>query len=110
MQTIPSGVPNLVKPDLTKLDFPHLEQDIPKYFSAGVFHKDAMVWWESFLSNVASRYGNFPSVMPEWPLDTLKSTRAPERPKVAEPTIPDKIITLHKNQMESQPLVRMLFF
>ena len=90
------------------MDFPRLLQDIPKYFSAGVFNDDAKAWWQSFLSTVKSQYGTIPQEKPRWPLDILKSTTTSQFVPSMEPNVPEPIAALHKSQMESRPQVPLL--
>jgi hypothetical protein len=100
--SVPSDVPDVVEPNMSKVDFPRLSQDAPKYYKSGVFHDDAKNWWESFILNFEDTYGTTPSTNPPWPLDILK-TAGVVAASVAEPVVSDKISSIHKSQMENSP-------
>jgi hypothetical protein len=90
------------------MDFPRLDQDVPKYCNAGVFHDEAITWWRSFMSTFQNKYGALPSTMPQWPLLTL-SRETSQGQQASELVISEKIVTLHRNQMESQPQVPLFY-
>ena len=46
LQTIPEGVPELLKPDFSKLDISKLRADIPKYPKAGI-PREKMTFWQT---------------------------------------------------------------
>lgn len=101
---MPTTIPDLVEPCLSKVDLPRLVQDAPKYYNSGTFHEDATVWWKSFVSDFESTYGATPSDKPNWPLDVLKSRSVVVMP-AGETSVPDKISALHKSQMQDHPEV-----
>ena len=93
------GSPNLVEPDLTKVDLPHLQRDIVKYTEAGVLPPEAEAWWQQFLDDFVESYGSSPETLPAWYLDDLGTIRQSCTPPVTPaPSIPEKIISLHQNQ------------
>ena len=94
----------MVEPCLNKVDLPRLKQDLPKYFSAGVFHDDARLWWEAFISSFESTYGATPTEN-IWSVDILKGRVPDHAEHNVEPAVPDRIVTIHKNQMEAHPKV-----
>ena len=70
LQKTPSGKPNLVVPDVAKLNIPKLKQDIPRYSLH--FDPPTTKWWEDFIKNG----GPVQSENPQWVLPSLR--RQPE--------------------------------
>ena len=86
------GIPNLVKPELTKIDLSRLKQDYIKYNSAGVLTPDANTWWQNFLDDFEENYASIPVTNPVWYLDRLKvireTTQVHHNPPLA-PNVPE---------------------
>ena len=51
MQSLPSGVPDLVIPNEAKVDLKHLRADLPKYATAGLTSV-TVEWWQSFIDTL----------------------------------------------------------
>ena len=51
MQSLPSGVPDLVTPNEAKVDLKHLRADLPKYATAGLTSV-TVEWWQSFIDTL----------------------------------------------------------
>lgn len=101
MQELPNGTPNLVLPDLTKIDLPHLKRDITKYVVAGVFTAEAESWWKAFLDTFEDTFGTTPPT-PMWYLQKLKLLISNSGPSLAhQPNVPAVITDMHQ-QMKSK--------
>lgn len=85
------------------MDLPRLNQDLPKYFSAGVLHDEAKLWWDSFLFSFESMYGTTPTEF-NWPVDMLLG-RVRDPAEQTVPVIPTNIAAIYKTQMETRPQV-----
>ena len=62
---LPSGLPKLIQPDVSKLNIEKLKQDIPKYSLH--FDLQTKKWWENFLDNEA----HIVTPSPNWILPML---------------------------------------
>ena len=60
-----------MKPNLEKIDLPHLKADIQKYEKAGVFTDGAYSYWQRFLDGFESTYGMLPAVPVPWIVNDL---------------------------------------
>ena len=106
LQSVPSGIPELVEPSLLKIDLPHLILDIPKYERAGVFDSGVGEWWRSFLADFEAKYGKKPVLKPQWPLNLLgKVSGTDNTQSVVDPAISEAISLMHRNEQESRSKV-----
>ena len=74
LQSVPEGMPKLLKPDFAKLDGRKLLADISKYPKAAV-PRDKMNFWEKIeehLQRIQEKSEARPS---QWPLTTLQTRR-----------------------------------
>jgi len=69
-ESIPRGNPNLVKPDVSKLNLDKIKQDLPK--NRLHFDEDTQKWWEAFLNDGGSTATARP---PTWILDALRPAK-----------------------------------
>lgn len=63
------GIPNLVKPELTKIDLSRLKQD---FTTVLLCSPDTNTWWQSFLDDFEENYTSLSDTHPVWYLDRLK--------------------------------------
>ena len=87
-----------MKPNLEKIDLPHLKADIQKYEKAGVFTDGAYSYWQRFLDEFESTYGMLPAVPVPWIVNDLP-TVTPILP--TDVHVPVQISQLH--QLQTQP-------
>ena len=66
IESVPRGKPNLVEPDLNKLNLGKIKQDLPKYCLH--FDQETQEWWEAFINDGGS---TATTQRPTWMLDAL---------------------------------------
>ena len=104
-QSLPDGVPDILHPNLAKVDLDLLNLDIGKYYKAGLFPEQVYSCWKGFLENFPESYGQVPEITPQWPVGTtLKSTTISEA--ISEVVLPTTIIQLHEAEVTPMEPVR----
>ena len=103
LQGVPPGSPSLLAPKLDKLDFPHLQRDIKKFDDAGVFSIEDKSWWDTFLDSFMEKYGQIPTEIPPWPVDSFRTSG--ERPSLPLPQVSTKLQDLHNAEQSTPPEV-----
>lgn len=74
----PMGVPDLIDPDVSKLDLDKLALDLPKY--ALNFDEETTRWWNTFIKNNGKEEGD---KAPNWILPLLRPQ--PPKPQTIDP-------------------------
>jgi len=80
-----------------------------KYAEAGVLPSEASKWWEGFLDDFEQSFGSCPPVAPAWYLSELSAIRQSYKSPTQPPlNIPEKILSVHKSQMQQTSTVSQL--
>ena len=101
-QSLPNGVPSLVKPSLEKQDIPQMKKDLPKYDAAGVYSREALQRSEKLLEDLPRKYGTLPECTPHWIVHDLRPIN--QRITSSQPSvvIPEKVTQKAKAIQEHQ--------
>ena len=109
-QTIPKSVPELLKPDFSKLDIIKLKADIPKFPKAGV-PKDKMEFWQNIEKHL---HGIECKSLPaeEWLLEVLQKRKMNQlQQHISSPSaspLPEELLSAHMKETAPLPEVRTL--
>ena len=106
-QTIPEGVPQLLKPDFSKLDINKLKADIPKYPKAGV-PKEKMMFWQTIEKHLQKIEAKSQEPVGGWVLETLKRrmNQLEQSPHHPTPLIPDELTSVRVKETAPLPEVK----
>lgn len=109
-QTIPESVPELLKPDFSKLDIIKLKADIPKFPKAGV-PKDKMEFWQNIEKHLHGIEGkSLPAE--EWLLEVLQKRKMNQlQQHISSPSaspLPEELLSAHVKETAPLPEVRTL--
>ena len=109
-QTIPESVPELLKPDFSKLDMIKLKADIPKFPKAGV-PKEKMEFWQNIKKHL---HGIECKSLPaeKWLLKVLQNAKMNQlKQHISTPSatpLPEELLSAHIKETAPLPEVRTL--
>ena len=109
-QSLPSGMPELLQPNYSKLDLPKLQADVAsKYVKAGV-PQEKLQFWEEIGEHLKCIEAKASSP-PQWPLYKLKVLKSTcVLSGSSSENVPRMIITACDKDMAPIPEVRFFFF
>ena len=100
-------MPDLLKPDFSKLDVNKLKADIPKYPKAGV-PKEKMMFWQTIEEHLQKIEAKSQEPVGGWVLETLKRRKMNQLEQSPHPPatlIPEELISVRVKETAPLPEV-----